>query len=151
MFNADNKELEGITLRVYLYIIRKGKAVGPRDVMKGVQLSSPSVAYRHLQKLEDLGYLKKSRYGEYSLKKRASLRDYMWISKYLLSKMLIYSIIFLIILVIEFVIFMIHYPVENYTFKVFFLLLMIITGFAMSVFGVEGFLQQKRLYQTIQV
>lgn len=150
MPNTDDSELEGITLRVYLYIIKKGKEVGPRDVMKGVQLSSPSVAYRHLQKLEDLGYLKKSRYGEYSLKKKAHIRDYIWISKYLLSKMLFYSIIFLIILIIELIIFMIHYPVENYIFKVFFILLIIVTSAAMGVFGIEGILQQKKLYQHIQ-
>jgi hypothetical protein len=55
MPNANNEELEGITLSVYLYIVKKGKPVGPRDVMKGANLSSPSVAYRHLQKLEDMG------------------------------------------------------------------------------------------------
>ncbi len=68
MPNANNEELEGITLSVYLYAVKKGKPVGPRDVMKGVHLSSPSVAYRHLQKLEDLGCLQKNMYGEYIIK-----------------------------------------------------------------------------------
>ena len=62
-------ELEGLTLTVYLYVAGKGKPVGPRDVTKGANLSSPSVAYRHLQKLEDDGYLSKNEYGEYTVKK----------------------------------------------------------------------------------
>ena len=73
MTNADNEELEGITLNVYLHVVKKGKPVGPRDVMKGINLSSPSVAYRHLQKLEDLGYLQKNDYGEYIVKSKAQV------------------------------------------------------------------------------
>ena len=61
MTDGEKEELEGITLNVYLYCVKKGKPVGPRDVMKGANLSSPSVAYRHLQKLEDSGYLQKNR------------------------------------------------------------------------------------------
>ncbi|MCW4053932.1 MAG: hypothetical protein NWE84_03295 [Candidatus Bathyarchaeota archaeon] len=72
MPSVDKGELEGITLSVYLYAVKRGKPVGPRDVMKGVNLSSPSVAYRHLQKLEDLDYLQKNNYGEYVAK--ASVR-----------------------------------------------------------------------------
>ena len=63
-------ELQGITLNVYLYAVKKAKPVGPRDVMKGSNLSSPSVAYRHLQKLEDFGYLKKNEFGEYQVEKK---------------------------------------------------------------------------------
>ena len=59
MTKANSEELEGTTLNVYLYVVKKGKPIGPRDVMKALNLSSPSVAYRHLQKLEDLDYLQK--------------------------------------------------------------------------------------------
>jgi hypothetical protein len=31
------EELEGLTLSVYLYVVKKGKPVGPRDVVKGAQ------------------------------------------------------------------------------------------------------------------
>ena len=41
MTKLETGELEGITLNVYLYAARKRKPVGPRDVMKGVNLSSP--------------------------------------------------------------------------------------------------------------
>ncbi len=150
MTNVNSEELEGITLRVYLYVVKKGKPVGPRDVMKGAHLSSPSVAYRHLQKLEDLGYLQKNKYGEYVTKNKARVRGYVWIGRRMMPKMLVYSLIFMSILIVELVILALHYSVENYEFKVFFLLLTLITGFAMGVFIAEGLLQHRRTKLNIQ-
>jgi hypothetical protein len=150
MPNANNEELEGITLSVYLYVVKKGKPVGPRDVMKGANLSSPSVAYRHLQKLEDLGYLQKNNYGEYITNNKAHVRGYIWIGKRMLPNMMIYSLIFFSILIVELIVLAIHYAVENYEFKVFFLLLILVTGFAMVVFIVEGLLQRRRTKLRLQ-
>jgi hypothetical protein len=148
--NANNEELEGITLSVYLYVVKKGKPVGPRDAMKGAHLSSPSVAYRHLQRLEDLGYLQKNKYGEYVTKDKAHVRGYIWIGRRMMPKMLVYSLIFMSILIVELVVLAMHYSVEGYSFKVFFLLLTLITGFAMGVFIVEGLLQRRRTKLSIQ-
>ena len=138
MTTTENNALEGITLAVYMYTVNKGKPVGPRDVMKGVGLSSPSVAYRHLQKLEDLGDLQKNEYGEYSVKSKAHVKGYTWLGHRLVSKMWFYALLFLAFLVAELFVLIIHFVVETYEFKVFFLLLMLITGLAMVVFTVEG-------------
>lgn len=151
MPNVNSEELEGITLSVYLYAVKKGRPVGPRDVMKGVHLSSPSVAYRHLQKLEDLGCLQKNMYGEYVIKGKAPVRGYIWIGRRIMPKMLFYSLIFMSILIVELVVLALHYPVENYTFKIFFLLLTLVTGFAMSVFAVEALLHRKRMKLSAQI
>lgn len=118
--------------------------MGPENVMKGANLSSPSVAYRHLQKLEDSGYLAKNEYGEYTVKKKAPLKGSVWLGHSLFPKMWIYALIFLGILVVELLIFFIHFGVETDEFKVFFLLLTLITGLALAVFSVEGFLQRRR-------
>ncbi len=142
--NSNSEELEGLTLTVYLYVVRKGKPVGPRDVVKGASLSSPSVAYRHLQKLEDLGYLQKNNYGEYVAKNKARVRGYMWIGRRMAPKMLVYALVFMSILVVELVVFALHFSVENYMFKVFFVLLLLVTGSAMAVFAVEAFLHHRR-------
>jgi hypothetical protein len=142
--DEDREELGGITLSVYLYAVRKGKPVGPRDLMKGANLSSPSVAYRHLQKLEDLGYLQKNNYGEYVTKGKARVRGYIWVGRRMLPKMLVYALIFMGILIVELVVFALHYSVENYMFKVFFLLLTLITGLAFAVFTVEALLHHRR-------
>ena len=142
--DTKNAELEGITLNVYLHAVKKGKPVGPRDVMKGVNLSSPSVAYRHLQKLEDQGYLQKNEYGEYTVKRKAHIDGHVWLGRRLLPKMWVYSLIFLAILIVEVFILIVHFPVETVEFKVFFLLLTLITGLALAVFTVEGYLQNRR-------
>jgi DNA-binding transcriptional ArsR family regulator len=144
MVDAGTQELQGITLNVYLYVAKKGKPVGPRDVTKGVNLSSPSVAYRHLQKLEDEGYLAKNEYGEYTIKRKASLKGQIWLGHNLIPKMWLYALVFLVILIVELSIFAIHYSVETYEFKVFFLLLTLITGLALAVFAIEGILQSRR-------
>jgi hypothetical protein len=142
---AKNEELEGITLSVYLYVVKKGKPVGPRDAMKGANLSSPSVAYRHLEKLETLELLQKNAYGEYIATGKARVRGHTWIGKRLIPKMLVYSVIFLSILLFELVVLALHYPVETYEFKIFFLLLTLITGLATAVFAYEGLMQRKRI------
>jgi hypothetical protein len=141
---TENSSLEGTTLVVYMYAVNKGKPVGPRDVMKGVGLSSPSVAYRHLQKLEDRGDLQKNEYGEYTVKNKAHIRGRVWIGNHLWLKMWLYASVFLAILIVEIIILTLHYSVETNEFKVFFFLLTIITGFALAVFTIEGLLQNKR-------
>ncbi len=144
MGNDDTEELEGITLNVYLYAAKKAKPVGPRDVTKNVKLSSPSVAYRHLQKLEDLGYLTKNEYGEYTIKRKAAFKGMVWLGNHLLPKMYLYTAVFAGVLLVELTVLAIHFSVETYEFKVFFLLLTLITGSAAAVFAVEGFLQGRR-------
>ena len=150
MTGDKKEELQGITLNVYLYAVKKDKAVGPRDVMKSVNLSSPSVAYRHLQKLEDTGYLKKNEYGEYVVANKARIRGNIWLGKRLMPKMWLYSLIFLAILIVEIAILWVHYSIETYEFKVFFLLLALITGLALTVFTVEGLFQRKRISNLIK-
>jgi hypothetical protein len=141
---SSNEELEGLTLKVYLHAVKKGKPVGPRDVMKSANLSSPSVAYRHLQKLEDMGYLQKTQFGEYAVKSKARISGFVWVGRRLVPKMFLYTFVFLAILVVELVILIVHFSVEKMEFKIFFLLLTLITGFAWAVFTVEGYMQNKR-------
>lgn len=151
MAKGSREQLDGITLGVYLHVAKKRKPVGPRDVMKTMNLSSPSVAYRHLQKLEDLGYLQKNEFGEYSMKNKAHIAGYVWIGRRLIPKMWIYSIVFVGILVFELYVLVEHLPYENYEFKAFFTIIMLITGAALAVFTIEGFLQiRHKPWQSIE-
>ena len=113
--------------------------------MKGIKLSSPSVAYRHLQKLEEAGYIDRNEYGEYTVMRKANIRGYVWLGSLLLPKMWLYALVFLAILVAELAIFLVHFAIETYEFKVFFSLLTAITGLAFAVFMVEGALQIRRV------
>jgi hypothetical protein len=102
--NAGNPELEGTTLRVYAYVIKENKRVGPREVMRGANLSSPSVAYWHLQKLEALGLLQKDEYGEYIAKEKANISGHLWIGRNIVPRLMFYSLFFMGIVAIEFII-----------------------------------------------
>jgi hypothetical protein len=146
--HVDNPELEGITLSVYWYVVKEGKPVGPRDAMKGTHLSSPSVAYRHLQKLEELELLQKNEYGEYVVKQKLNMRGYIWIGHRFMSKMFLYALVFMCILILEFAVLAIHYSVENYKFVVFFLLLILVTGVATGLFAAVCFLQRRRIMRS---
>jgi hypothetical protein len=94
--------------------------------------------------------LQKNNHGEYITKNKAHVRGYTWIGRRMLPKVMIYALIFLSILIVEFIVLAIHYAVENYEFKVFFLLLILVTGFAMVVFIVEGLLQRRRTKLRLQ-
>ncbi len=140
MPNPNNDELEGTTLKVYSYVVRQNRPLGTRDVMRGAELSSPSVAFRHLQKLEAMNLLQRNINGDYVVKQKIGIRGYVWFGKRLVPRMLLYSLIFTAILVIELTILAIHFEVENYEFKIFFLYLTLITAVAMVLFLVEGLL-----------
>ena len=101
MTSADIQEPEGTTLNVYAYVVKKGKPVGPREVMRGASLSSPSVAYWHLQKLENSGLLQKNGAGEYVVKEKANISGHIWIGRNLVPRLMCYSLFFLGILIVE--------------------------------------------------
>ncbi len=90
-----NDELEGNTLNVYAYIAKEGKPVGTRDVTRGANLSSPSVAHRHLQKLEALGLIEKNAYGDYMLKEKVDVNGYVWVGRTLVPRLMFYSFFFM--------------------------------------------------------
>jgi len=130
-------ELEGTTLKVYLYVVKEDKPVGPREVMRGTNLSSPSVAYRHLQKLETLGLLQKDTYGEYVVKEKATIRGHLWIGRNLVPRLIFYSFFFMGILSAEIAIIVIRFLV-NERLQTEFIFLTFITVAATALFLFEG-------------
>lgn len=139
-----DEELEGVTLRVYLALMKEDKPVGPRDIMRSVDLSSPSVAYRHLQKLEDLGLIEKDRYGQYAIRQRQSIRGHVWIGRRLLPRLVFYSFFFMGVLSIEVVIVAIRLLIKE-PLQYDFVLLVIVTAVATLLFLIEGILLQSKL------
>jgi len=94
-------ELNASTFQTYVYLVKVGKPVGPRDVMRGANLSSPSVAYRNLQKLIDLGLVVKDPYSNYVVKEKVSMKGYVWVGKTLMPSFIIFGFIFIGILITE--------------------------------------------------
>ena len=112
--------------------------MGPRDVMRGVSLSRPSVAYRHLQKLETMELIIKNENGNYVENEKTSINGYLWVGRTLIPNPLVYSSIFLAILITEFIVLTIHFSLETSQFKTFFLLLTSVTTLAFVLFLIEG-------------
>jgi DNA-binding transcriptional ArsR family regulator len=141
---TETNGLEGVTLNVYLYVVKKG-SVGPREVMRGVNLSSPSVAYRHLQKLENMGLVTKNDMGNYVATKKVNIHGYVWIGRILVPNPLIYAVIFFVVLIIELVVFTIHVPFETEQFTTFFLIITVITVAALLLFLIEAWRMHRKI------
>jgi len=89
--------LKGKTLLVYLYLLRKAneEGVGVREVQRMLGFSSPSVASYHLQKLVDLGLVRKER-GQYLLAREVRvgiLRHFVMIGRFMLPRYLFYAVL----------------------------------------------------------
>lgn len=144
MPNGDTGELDGTTFAVYSYVLNESKAVGPRDVMRGANLSSPSVAYRHLQKLEDLGLLEKNEKGRYIIKEKAKISGYLWVGRTLVPRLIFYSLFFTGLLGTEIVSIAIRYFVYGLFPDMLFLYLTLVTAIAMALFLIEGISLRKK-------
>jgi len=141
-----NLELEGTTFAVYSYVLNESKPVGPRDVMRGANLSSPSVAYSQLQKLEDLGLLEKNEKGRYIIKEKAKISGYLWVGKTLVPRLMFYSLFFIGLLGTEIAGITIRYFVYGLVPDILFIYLTLITAIAMMMFLIEGLSLRKKAH-----
>ena len=138
MRHLADKELEGNTLNVYAYIVHANKPVGTRDVTRGANLSSPSVAHRHLQKLEDLGLIERNQYGDYVLKEKTGVSGYVWVGRTLVPRLLFYSFFFMGAFASEVAILVFGFFVSGLVPDVSFVYLTVVTTIAMTIFLFEG-------------
>ena len=140
-----NDELEGNTLSVYAFIVHVAKPVGTRDVTRGANLSSTSVASRHLQKLEDMGLIEKNSYGDYILKEKTNINGHVWVGKNLVPRLMFYSFFFLGAFSAEIAIILLTFLIKGIVIQVSFFFLTGITAAAMVLFLIEGILLYRKL------
>jgi len=140
-----NEELAGNTLIVYAYVVREDRTVGTRDVMRGAHLSSPSVAHRHLQKLETLGLLEKDNGGNYILKEKTGVSGHVWVGKNLVPRLMFYSFFFIGAFGAEIAIIALSYLVVELVIETSFLFLTGMTAVAMILFFIEGALLRRKV------
>jgi len=140
-----SNELEGYTLSVYAFIVRADRPVGTRDVTRGAELSSTSVAHRHLQKLEDLGLIEKDSYGNYVLKQKTSIEGHVWVGKNLVPRLMFYSLFFIGAFAAEVSIILLSLIIKSLVIETDFLFATVITLVAMLLFITEGILSYHKL------
>jgi len=136
--NINNEELEGTTLNVYSCMVKEGKPMGPREIMRIANLSSPSVAYWHLQKLETLGLVTKNEYSEYIVKEKVNISGHLWIGKTLVPRLIFYAFFFIGILGVEVLVIAIPFFQSGQTPDLYLFYLMAPTVIAMVLFLSEG-------------
>jgi len=140
-----DKQLAGNTLNVYAYVVRENRPVGTRDVMRGANLSSSSVAHRHLQKLELLGLLEKNECGDYILKEKTGVNGHVWVGKNLVPRLMFYSFFFIGAFGAEIAIILLSYLVAGLVIETSFLFLTGMTAVAMVLFFIEGALLRRKV------
>jgi predicted DNA-binding transcriptional regulator len=90
--------LKGKTLIVYWYLLQQPThTVGVREVQRALGFSSPSIAMHHLEKLQDLGLIRKKGTGEYFLEEEVKvgiLRFFTRMGRFLVPRYLFYSVLF---------------------------------------------------------
>ena len=133
-------ELEGNTLQVYSFVVKEDRPVGPREVMRGAGLTSPSVAYRQLQKLEFLGLLERNLYGDYVVKEKTGVAGHVWIGRNLVPRLMFYSFFFIGILVAEISIVVVQLVFFYQEVSLGVLYAITITAVSMCIFLAEGIL-----------
>ncbi|MCX6644692.1 MAG: hypothetical protein NT043_05760, partial [Candidatus Bathyarchaeota archaeon] len=133
------------TLNVYAYIVHVAKPVGTRDVTRGANLSSTSVAHRHLQKLEEFGLIEKNEYGDYILKEKTSINGHVWVGRNLVPRLMFYSFFFLGAFAAEIAIIVLSYLINGLVIETSFLFLTGMTAVAMVLFLIEGILLYKKV------
>jgi DNA-binding Lrp family transcriptional regulator len=84
--------LRGLTLKVYRFILKNDRPVGIREVQRGLNLSSPTLALYHINKLEEAGFIKKELNGYTA--DRIVLRNLIRLRRVLIPRNLFYTVFF---------------------------------------------------------
>jgi hypothetical protein len=98
---SQNQDIRGNTLKVYLYLLKHGPSE-LKDIQRGLNLSSASLASYHLGKLLETGFVKQDNYGKYSAVKDASdriLEGYSKIGPAVVPQLFFFSLLFTILVV----------------------------------------------------
>ncbi len=145
---ATEDELSARTHEIYLYLVKADSSRGPRDVMHDLQLSSPAVAFRGLQKLLDLGLVGKDAYGRYTIKEKVGFKGFFWVGKNLFHRLLLFGFFFLGLLIPQCVVLYLRWMAQQSLEA--YIVSSIITAFAMSIFFFEGMQLQRNVSKIIK-
>jgi DNA-binding transcriptional ArsR family regulator len=126
------RELRGTTFRVYCYVLRANHPVYMREVQRKLKLSSPSVAVYHLDKLVDLGLVKKDASGQYVLLEEVKvglLHLFIGRGLYFIPRYLLYITYFASLLSIYFILF--H---DTFTIKDIYIIVLAASAIILSIY-----------------
>ena len=85
--------LRGLALKIYRFILKNDKPVGIREVQRALNLSSPTLALYHMNKLEEAGLIKKEANGYVA--DRIILENVIRLRRILIPRNFFYMIFFI--------------------------------------------------------
>ena len=97
----NNSEIRGNTLKVYLFLLKHG-ASELREIQRGLDFSSASLASYHLGKLQENSYVKQDETGKYFAVKDATakvLEGYSKVGRAVVPQLFFFSLLFTIVAV----------------------------------------------------
>ncbi len=130
------KRVGGTALKIYAYLLRHGPA-GPREVARALGLRSPSLAYYHLRRLEELGLVRKLPGGEYVAVADSGVEGFVVIGKWLVPRILAYAGFFAGMLAVEAYALWLRLATKEVITPEFYALLFV-TSLALVLFLLEG-------------
>jgi SOS-response transcriptional repressor LexA len=84
--------LRGLTLKVYRFILKNDKPIGIREVQRALNLSSPTLALYHINKLEEAGLIRKDLNGYVA--DRIVLENVVRLRRFLIPRNFFYTAFF---------------------------------------------------------
>jgi hypothetical protein len=136
-------ELNLTTFEIYRYLVKAKEPAGPRDIMRAMNISSPGVVHRHLQKLSDWGWVAKDAYGRYLVKKKVGFKGYVWLGKTLLSTSVLFAFSF-IVLTVAFIAILVFHLTAGSPIDESFAILTVVTVVASSLLLAEALRPRRR-------
>jgi hypothetical protein len=124
--------LRGLTLKVYKFILKSDRPIGIREVQRGLNLSSPTLALYHINKLEEAGLIKKE-LGGY-IGDRIVLENLVRFRRFLIPRNFVYTV----------------FLVTSLTFMLIFLRPPILTREYVFALGVVTIATAASIYETIR-
>jgi len=143
MADSNRKRLSGTTWEIYLYILTSEKPPGVREVWRGLNLSSPSLAQYHINKLQELRLIEPTSDGKYQaneMERMDALRSFVILRGRLVPRLVFYGALLLGILLSYLLFWPFRWDFRD-------LVVLVVSVFSISVFFFEAYNQYKGLVE----
>lgn len=141
MVELKRKRISGTTWNVYLYVVTSEKPQGVREIWRSLNLSSPSLAQYHINKLLEMNLIEPTTDGKYKaneIERIDALRAFILLRGRLIPRLIFYGSFLLGI----FLIYLVFWPFR-WDFRD--LVVLAILSFSIIAFFYEAYNQYKGL------
>ena len=107
--------MRGLTLKVYRFILKNNSPSGIREIQRALNLSSPTLALYHVNKLEEAGLIKRQETGYVA--DRIVLENCIRLKRTLVPRFFFYTVFLLVSLIILTVFLRPPTPTREYVFS----------------------------------